>query len=269
MNNVLIGIFIGLVSLAIIQFIAIKIKSSKVHHMEEMIKINELCAYLDQGDIDVTDDNGCNILMLATQNEFFYKKGDKTYLDVIKQGLEAGLDINQQNIKSGKTTLIYAIESSSNNDIIEYLMANGADPNILDKENNTAIFSTIKAGFEKYQIIISKINNINLQDNDGFTILMRSVSDMKLQIIDDLLNRGANVEVTNNKAENAYDLAIESSKHFYKKIIKSNTDEGTHHDTSNADEKRIRQYNHDINEMKRRLKCILDDELYKYKKFKR
>lgn len=66
--------------------------------------------------------------------------------------VEAGLEINQQD-ECGKTLLMYAVYT----DVIEFLLAKGADVNTQDKNGGYALFNAVSK--EEYEVAELLLNN--------------------------------------------------------------------------------------------------------------
>lgn len=78
---------------------------------------------------DVTDQYGNNALWAACYSE---------NIDCIDALINAGIDINHQNIASGATALIFAA-SSGREKVVEQLLASGADPILKTHDDFTAL----------------------------------------------------------------------------------------------------------------------------------
>jgi ankyrin repeat protein len=63
--------------------------------------------------------------------------------------------------------------------------------------------SITKASIEKFDEVLSKINDVNFKDNDDKTMLMHCLENGFYYGVDKLLSRGADVNLTDNKGANA------------------------------------------------------------------
>lgn len=86
------------------------------------------------------------MLLLFMQQEFTTIKG-KSFLEYL---ISKGVDINKKEKEDGWTPLMHLINSYTYNYtseakiiLVEYLLKNGANPNIRGKEGETAIFCAI------------------------------------------------------------------------------------------------------------------------------
>ncbi len=263
------AIFFILFLITVIQIILILRKKSQYNHNENLDRVNELIGYLQNGSLKSTDSLGRNILMIAVSSHFYPNKGELSFVDVMKKAVEAGINVDERCKSNGKSALFYAIEAKYNDECVDYLLQAGANPNITDNKGRTPLFEAVKKSRKKYDLIVNKTEDINHRNSEGVTPLMIAARYMLTYIINDLLDRGANVTLTNKVGDNAYDIAKKYASINYIKIRESNTDEGNRHDMSNSEKTAARKHNHEINEALKRLKCILEDKPYKYKKFKK
>jgi ankyrin repeat protein len=102
-------------------------------------------------------------------------------------------NINQQNI-NGSTALNLAVEFE-HLDTVKILLENGADPNIPDVHNVTAIFSAVSENlYEITNELLKKKANPNVWNNDGFSpICMAVMRNPNTNILELLLDNGADI----------------------------------------------------------------------------
>jgi ankyrin repeat protein len=234
-------------------------KKSKVEGLEFNARMEELITYLDNGGINLCDKTGKNILMIASasKHSLLYMGGKLKYVDVMKKSLEKGIDINKFNRQDGKTALFYAVQSKLIENI-NFLLKNGADVKALDHNGNTVSFDATDTTFKQYEVIVNHVDNLNHQNNYGNSALMYAVTNFNsTNIIHDLLDRGANPKLTNQKGQNAYEIANFNRKRCYL------------YSSDSANEGRFDEHNHRIDEVVRRLHCMVNDKKYKPKKFRR
>jgi ankyrin repeat protein/WD40 repeat protein len=155
------------------------------------------------------------------------EKIELDYKILVKYLLDAGIDINHQNI-DGKTLLHYAV-SIVNNDFFKLLIQNGADVNIKDKNKrspfqylldrqiswdlNERFFynSEIKINWDMIDLFINNHADINARNKDGNTPLLLAGKD---SIIYSLIRRGADINAMNYKFETLF-TRIVSHRHIY------------------------------------------------------
>lgn len=264
-------IILILIIFAFVQGFLVSRKWSKISHKEDLAKVNELMGYIDRCEFDLTDDDGKNPLMIACSSHFYENNGNEfTYNDVVKNAISKGINVNQKCLKEGKTALVYAIKNKNGDEAVKLLLKAGADGNIVDNNGRTALFDAIKYG--KYNMIKDRMSNVNHKNNYGITPLMIAAFNMKLDVIDDLLDRGANAKLKNVVGENSFDVAVKNMKKHIRIAIESeNLDEGgkPSNITTSEDVLDAQKHNHKVREMVRKLECIVNDKEYKSKKFKR
>ncbi|QZY54529.1 ankyrin repeat domain-containing protein [Crassaminicella profunda] len=264
-------IILILIILAFVQGFLVSRKWSKIAYKEDLAKVNELMGYIDRREFDLTDDEGKNPLMIACSSHFFKNKGNEfTYNDVVKNAISKGININQKCLKEGKTALVYAIKNNHGDETVKLLLRAGADVNIVDDHGRTALFDAIKYG--KYSMIKDQVSNVNHKNNYGITPLMIAAFNMEFDVIDDLINRGANAKLTNISGENSFDVAVKNMKKHIRIAIESeNLDEGgkPRNITTSQDVLDAQKHNYKVREMVRKLECIVNDIEYRPKEFKR
>lgn len=237
-------------------------KKSKAKYLANITKTKELMSYLERGHLDYVDEKGKNILMIAcSEEEFRVKKKDREseygFLDVAKRCIELGIDVNSRSTKSN-TPLHYAINQEYNTEIVKYLISAGADINIPNDKGQTPFYVVCKMGDRKqYDMVKNSVNNINHQDKNGNTPLMIAARYGHPFIVHDLLDSGANIHLTTISGKNAYHIAVDYKQSHIK--LGGNTATGV--DTYG-------KHNHAINEMVRRLYCVINNKKYKPKKYK-
>lgn len=257
-------IFLTLVVLAILQFILIKIKSSNIEYLTNLSKTKELMQYLNNGCITYVDAHAKNILMIAcSEKTFFIKKRDigreYTFLDVIKKCIGLGFDVNEKTSQSQNTALHYCLQHEYNTDIVDYLVNAGADMNAININGRTPLFAVCRSGYVRnYERIKHLVNNINHQDKNGYTPLMVAAANGNTFIVNDLLGGGANVHITNDRGQNAYDVAV-SNKSNNIKLGGINTATGVD---------AYGKHNHAINQMIERLYCEVNGKKFRPTKYK-
>jgi ankyrin repeat protein len=131
---------------------------------------------------------------------------DNEAINIIKQLIKEGKDINEKN-QFGKTPLMLAIEKH-NIGLVKLLLIAGADPNIKDKSGYTAFCKAIfSQGYEQnlnlLKLLIIYKANVNAQTNSGSTPLMISLIDPKIDVVNLLLEAGADPNIKDNDGNNA------------------------------------------------------------------
>ncbi|OKL41807.1 ankryin [Pontibacter flavimaris] len=138
--------------------------------------------------------------------------------------LRKGADVNAQDI-NGKTALHYVVSSTriktefyenEQVQLLDTLLANGANPDIKDKEGNTVLAQALNAtigqhiGILELEKLLQSGANPNVANNEGKTPLMLACEiDANYEIILALLQANADVTITDNSGK----AAIDYTKH--------------------------------------------------------
>lgn len=125
-----------------------------------------------------------------------------------KEGIEKGfIDVNYR-YEYGETLLLellqqYTYEPEVFIKIAEFLIKNGADPNIPDEDGMTPLlYAVTYMGYERdtkiIQFLLDNGADVNVVTNDGETILYElcSTSDADIELIKDFIARGAPINVS-------------------------------------------------------------------------
>jgi ankyrin repeat protein len=127
-----------------------------------------------------------------------FSKGEKNQ---VKKILDQGFDVNQRHPKYGVTPLFYACENK-NPEIVALLLERGALVNTVDSFGETPLrYMIARELVEQDQATALKIikllvkagANVNVKTNVGFTGLIMAIDQRDLELIDVLLEAGADV----------------------------------------------------------------------------
>ena len=121
--------------------------------------------------------------------------------------------INAQDSK-GKTALMYAAETSNKREV-ELLIRLGADVNIQDNDKRSAIINVAatpqKDTYVKQAVLRALIHagnaNLDLQDNENKTALMRAIEIGDVETLKTLIYYGARIDVESSPGETALTMA--------------------------------------------------------------
>lgn len=127
--------------------------------------------------------------------------------------LVAGTDINVRDDENGRTALMTAVRTG-NVDIMNILLAGGADATLCDNENQTALMfgadfddDAVALGMIQRLFMVGADATINTQDDVGMTALMRATAHRNFAVVQLLLAADADVLLLNNRGESALDIA--------------------------------------------------------------
>jgi ankyrin repeat protein len=132
------------------------------------------------------------LLILASENG---------YLDIVKQIIYLGADVNANDNNNNITALMEASENG-HLEIVQFLITNGADVNASDKYNLTALMNAASNGHaDIVKLLIENRANVNTINCLGNTALIQvtqnSIMDKETQldIVKQLIQSGADVNI--------------------------------------------------------------------------
>ena len=141
-------------------------------------------------------------------NTGLMKAAHHGYTDIAELLLENGANLETKD-SMGMTALSYGV-SAKRYDIVEFLLNVGANPNNINKGGYTPLASALLHGNEKIsRLLIERGANLNNKDNKGNTPLMYT-NDGEIDIVELLLENGADPTLQNNDGKSAYELALDN-----------------------------------------------------------
>jgi ankyrin repeat protein len=173
-------------------------------------------------DVNAKDSNGRTALIEAS----LYN--DNSHVEVVRALLAKGADVNAKD-RSGTTALIEASRRKSprtahgdparssgyahkgNLQVVQALLAKGADVNAKGRNATTALIAASQGGFlEVVQALLANGADVNAKDSDGTTALMMasSFNGGFLDVVQALLAKGADVNVKDSDGATALIRAI-------------------------------------------------------------
>eukprot|EP01063_Lacrimia_lanifica_P033948 TRINITY_DN6175_c0_g1_i1.p1 TRINITY_DN6175_c0_g1~~TRINITY_DN6175_c0_g1_i1.p1 ORF type:complete len:1884 (+),score=692.51 TRINITY_DN6175_c0_g1_i1:165-5816(+) len=161
-----------------------------------------------QADPAATDNEGRGIIIYATM------AGDKDVVRLIaKSNPQCGLNHMPDD---GKTALMRAAYKGFDG-VASILVAHGADPNIANPEGRTPLMQATTCNhiaIVKFFVTHARAQRTNLdaQDKDGFTALMRAAAAGRREITEVLLEGGASPAVKSNEGKTAKTIAEEAKQ---------------------------------------------------------
>jgi ankyrin repeat protein len=115
-----------------------------------------------------------------------------------EQLLQSGVDINTQHKTTGTTVLMIASSYYYYDDMVDFLIRNGADVNLKDKDGKTALLWAASNSLENAKVLLANAAKVDESSNDGMTPFIQatlgvSSGKVPIEMCDLLLKNGANV----------------------------------------------------------------------------
>lgn len=127
-------------------------------------------------------------------------------LNDVKEAVEVyNCDLNKSYDKTGYPLCFHCI--AQNADIVNYLLANGADPNIEDNGKTPLIIASLKDNANIVKMLIDHGADVNARDNFGRTALSWAVVGNSREAARILINNGADINVRDNRKLTPLNLA--------------------------------------------------------------
>jgi len=126
--------------------------------------------------------------------------------DMVEMLIAKGADVNAKD-KDGNTPLQRAAQNN-NKDMVEMLIAKGADVNAKDKDGNTPLQRAAQHNRKDVaELLIAKGADVNAKDKDGNTPLQRAAQHNRKDVAELLIAKGADVNAKYN-AKNKEDYTL-------------------------------------------------------------
>ena len=122
----------------------------------------------------------------------------------INQLLQSGIDINIQHPTSGTTVLMIASSYYYYDDMVKFLIRNGAKLNMQDSEGKTALIWAASNSLPNAKILVANGADVNIAANDGMTPFLQatlgvSSGKVTLEMCDLLRKKGADINAALTK----------------------------------------------------------------------
>jgi ankyrin repeat protein len=135
--------------------------------------------------------------------------------EMIEFLLENGADIHLQD-KDGNTALFFSVRKGK---CVELLLRRGADPNIKNNQGRTPLF-TNTISKEVYDLLIEYGANYEVKDNQGCTPLHTPIRNK--EVVLDLIEKGLDVNSRDNSGKPPIYYALDNSDTLSKRILLEN-----------------------------------------------
>jgi ankyrin repeat protein len=127
-------------------------------------------------------------------------------LEVIRQHIKAGSDLNVLESTRGSTPLITAA-ALGRPEAAEILIDGGADLNYKNNDGSTALHTAVAFGkTEVAEILIDAGTDLNIKNNDGSTALHTAAFFCNVEIVEALLEKDADKTIKNKNLATALEV---------------------------------------------------------------
>jgi ankyrin repeat protein len=153
-------------------------------------------------------------------NEDMIKAANANDLATVKSCIQKGANVNAKLGGSGFTALMLAA-GEGYTEMVELLLANGADANAADAVNNTVLMKAAMNGHtETVKALLAHGAQVNAKGERGFTALMWAAQYGFTDGIKVLLSNGAQVNVKSDLGDTALSRATDNGHTEVVRILK-------------------------------------------------
>lgn len=115
-------------------------------------------------------------------------------IEVMKQLVEAGADVNQKNKGTFDTTPLYVAASENRIDAAKFLIEHGADVNLSLSDGATPLMIAAEKGYDEIvEVLVENSANMEAQNTNGVRALSFAAWNGHLKIVETLLAKGADI----------------------------------------------------------------------------
>ena len=120
---------------------------------------------------------------------------------VIQNLLNQGIEIDVKQLSTGTTVLMLASSYPGYDDMVEYLILNGANVNASDNNGKTPLIWAASNSLESAKLLITHGADVNTKANDGMTPFLQSIfgalsGKVPIEMCELLRERGAKINAT-------------------------------------------------------------------------
>ena len=152
---------------------------------------------------------------------------DKTVFDVARKGtlseIKAVYDKDKSIVNAiddkGSSMLILACYRG-NHEVAQFLIENGADLNYVSKNGTALMACVFRSEFELVDELLKKNINLDLTDTNGQTALMLAVQFTNVEMVKKLVFAGANKALKCKQDKTAFEYAIFSGDNTIINLLK-------------------------------------------------
>jgi ankyrin repeat protein len=153
-------------------------------------------------------------------NEDMIKAAQRGNMATVKSCIEKGANVNAKLGDSGFTALMLAA-GEGHTEMVELLLANGADANTADVGKNTVLMKAAMNGYTKtVKALLAHGAQVNARGERGFTALMWAAQYGYADTIKVLLSKGAQVNMKSDLGDTALSRATDNGHTEIVRILK-------------------------------------------------
>jgi len=161
-------------------------------------------------------DHGADVHAETVDGAILVKAAIEGHLEIVEKLLDAGADVNAMgSVGANELTSIFAATIADDEEIVELLIAHGADIDLPAIEGDTPL--SIAAGsfpnFETVSLLLENGANIDHQNDSGETALHRAVyagtlsNSFDTEIVLSLIEHGAALDIEDEQGRTPLDIA--------------------------------------------------------------
>ncbi len=140
-------------------------------------------------------------------------------LDIIDFFINHGADLNHHS--RGRTPLLCALHERKNN-VVNYLLENGADPNICESDRDAPIHKSVWHGdIDMIKTLLLKGVNINTRGHNGYTPLRIAQWTNNIAMMTFLIEKGADPNIRDNEGETNLKYAEREQRTFIAELLRN------------------------------------------------
>ena len=160
------------------------------------------------------------MISISKKQQLLYKIVKTNKISSIAKVIEEGALVNDPVSSNGMTALHHAA-SKGNSDGVTILIDNGADVNLLDNTDRTALHFAAADGtsVEAVETLINAGADINAKTTGGDTPLMKAAIFNQAEVVEVLMDKGASVGEQNNCGKTAFDIAESNNSETISKLL--------------------------------------------------
>ncbi|KAL6590560.1 ankyrin [Neocallimastix sp. 'constans'] len=156
--------------------------------------------------INVKDRSGTPSLIIA----YDYQK-----MDIFKYLVEHNVTINENFTENEINSIFFRIIIDKNINSLKYIIKNGANVNcfIGSLKSTPLMYACLFNDMTTVKCLVENNANLNIDNTQGNTALAYAISKHNLELVDYLIEHGADIYHKNNENKSIYDIAYENCKH--------------------------------------------------------